>query len=659
VPRLAIIQVAATGHPIFNEDQSVAIMMGKMRTRLRDLEAAFLRPYTDATAGTPDGVAAEPNGQSATSPTVADAGDLSIRRGWLRMRPFLGESRWAIVALVTASVVAGATEAGILAILAQAAVALVNGSRIHLHLGPLHAEEDVGVLLEFAVALALARLALQGVISAIPARITADLEARLRGGTFAAFSRASWAEQSRDREGHLQELATNQVSLASTGATQSALVIVSFTCLLVLVASALVLNVVAAFGVVLAALGLFALLRPLSTVGHRQAHASSRASLNYAGGINEAVRVAEETKVFGVAGAQRQKIGGLVRAVQIPVFRVQLIARLVPGIYQSLIYLLVAGALALLYTTGTGHIAALGAVVLLLVRAGSYGQQVQASYTAVRQALPYLERIQQVQQRYDASTPLPGQRRLAAVNVLALEHVSFAYEPSRPTLSDITFAVSGGETVGIVGPTGAGKSTLVQIILGLREPSSGRYLIDGTPAHQFRHEDWCKAFTYLPQEPRLLHASVADNIRFFRHLSDDAVEHAARLAGIHSDIVKWPKGYNTVVGPRADAVSGGQQQRICLARALASQPQVLVLDEPTSALDPHAEQLIRESLAALKGRLTLFVVAHRLSTLDSCERVMVIIDGRLQAFDTPGALLSDSAYYRSASALATAPVAQG
>jgi ABC-type multidrug transport system fused ATPase/permease subunit len=243
------------------------------------------------------------------------------------------------------------------------------------------------------------------------------------------------------------------------------------------------------------------------------------------------------------------------------------------------------------------------------------------------------------------------------VNVLALEHVGFAYQPGRATLSDITFAVSGGETVGIVGPTGAGKSTLVQIILGLREPTSGRYLVDGTPAQQFRREDWCKAFTYLPQEPRLLHASVADNIRFFRDLSDDAVEHAARLAGIHSDIVKWPKGYKTVVGPRADAVSGGQQQRICLARALASQPEVLVLDEPTSALDPHAEQVIRESLAALKHRLTLFVVAHRISTLDSCERVMVIVDGRLQAFDTPAALLSDSAYYRSASALATAPVA--
>ena len=115
---------------------------------------------------------------------------------------------------------------------------------------------------------------------------------------------------------------------------------------------------------------------------------------------------------------------------------------------------------------------------------------------------------------------------------------------------------------------------------------------------------------------------------------------------------KWPKGYQHRIGPRADAVSGGQQQRICLARALAARPQVLVLDEPTSALDPHAEQLIRESLTTLKHELTLFVVAHRMSTLDTCDRVMVIVDGRLQAFDAASALLSDSPYYRSRSALA-------
>ena len=151
-----------------------------------------------------------------------------------------------------------------------------------------------------------------------------------------------------------------------------------------------------------------------------------------------------------------------------------------------------------------------------------------------------------------------------------------------------------------------------------------------------------------------MHASVADNIRFFRELSDEQVERAARLARIHDDIMSWAGGYEAIVGPRADAVSGGQQQRICLARALAAEPDVLILDEPTSALDPQSEALISASLNAIRTELTLFIVAHRMSTLEMCDRVMVIVDGRLAGFDTKLVLQRDNPYYRRASQLATA-----
>jgi ABC-type multidrug transport system fused ATPase/permease subunit len=157
----------------------------------------------------------------------------------------------------------------------------------------------------------------------------------------------------------------------------------------------------------------------------------------------------------------------------------------------------------------------------------------------------------------------------------------------------------------------------------------------------------------VPQEPRLLHASVAENIRYFRELDDEAVTRAAQLARIHDEIMEWPQGYDSLVGPRADAVSGGQQQRICLARALVARPAMLVLDEPTSALDPRSETLIQDSLSALKHELTLFIVAHRMSTLEICDRVMVIIDGQLAAFDTRERLQEENAYYRSASLIAS------
>jgi ATP-binding cassette, subfamily B, bacterial len=193
---------------------------------------------------------------------------------------------------------------------------------------------------------------------------------------------------------------------------------------------------------------------------------------------------------------------------------------------------------------------------------------------------------------------------------------------------------------------------LVQILLGLRTQTSGRYLINGTPADQFDRRDWHRLVAYVPQNPQLLHATVTENIRFLRDIDDEAVRHAARLAGIDNEIMAWPDGYETVIGPRANAISGGQQQRICLARALAARPQMLVLDEPTSALDPHSELLIRESLHGLRHELTLFVVAHRLSTLDLCERIMVILDGRLEAFGTPESLQSTNIYYRSAMQIA-------
>jgi ABC-type multidrug transport system fused ATPase/permease subunit len=374
--------------------------------------------------------------------------------------------------------------------------------------------------------------------------------------------------------------------------------------------------------------------------------------MDYAGGIGEAIRVAEETQVFGVAAAQRSRIDDLVAASRDLFFRTQMLGRLVPNLYQSLIFFIIVVGLAGLYALGAGHVASLGAVVLLLVRAGTYGQQVQGGYQSVRQALPFVDRLQEAQRRYAESSPRIDGRPLPRVRTLAFDDVAYAYRPGRPVLSHISFQVASGEAIGVIGPSGAGKSTLVQILLQLRMPDHGSYLVNSKPIQRFARDDWHRLVAYVPQEPRLIHASVADNIRYFRSLDDDAIERAGRLARIHDDITGWPNGYDTVVGPRADAVSGGQQQRICLARALVARPEVLVLDEPTSALDPRSEALLQESLGSLRGEVTLFIVAHRMSTLDICGRVMVIVDGRLEAFDPIELLRLHNSYYRSASTIA-------
>jgi len=570
-----------------------------------------------------------------------------------RVGPLLeGRHGW-IAALVVSSALSGFAESGILAILAQVAASLVD-STSRASFDVLHLDIGLGTLLAVAFGLAVFRFALQLVISYIPARVAADMQAQLRSELFTSFTRASWGVQSRDREGQLQEFATNQIAQATAGLLQATGLIVALLTFVVLVVSAFALNVLAALVVLVAATGLFVLLRPLSRLGSRRGHELSLTWVDYASGVNEAVRVAEEVQVFGVGEAQRKRIDGLIDAVSVPYFHTQLLARLAASMYQSVIYVLVVLALVGLYTSGIGHVASLGAVVLLLIRASGYGQQAQGTYQSLRQSLPALEQVQDLRRSYDENVPKTGDEPLERVGSIAFEDVSFSYEPSRPVLRGIDFEVAAGETIGIIGPTGAGKSTVVQILLGLRSPSAGRYLVNGVPAERFRREDWHRAVAYLPQEPRLLHTTVADNIRFFREVGDEAIERAARLAGIHEDVASWPAGYETVIGPRADAVSGGQQQRICLARALVARPEVLVLDEPTSALDPHTERLIQDSLSALKHELTLFVVAHRMSTLDICDRVMVVLDGRLEAFDTIGALETNSRYYRATTQLATA-----
>lgn len=566
------------------------------------------------------------------------------------MRPLLGDRRGAIIVLGVGSVLSGFAEAGVLAIVAEVATALVNkASLIHLEIGPLNVEATVGALLAIAFVLAIVRLALQVLVSFLPARIAADVQGRLRRRMFEAFTEASWEMQSRDREGHLQEIMTSQIMQASQGAVQAATLISSLSIFAVLVVSALVLNPATAAIVLTAASLLFFLMRPINAIGAHNARSLSQAQMSYAGGVGEANRVSEETQVFGVGAAQRERMNAFIAVAQDLFFRTQFVARLVPNVYQSLVYVVLVAGLAVLYAAGSGHVASLGAVVLLLVRAGLYGQQIQGAYTFVRQASPFVDRLAEAEQKYIESTPISGRVSMPTMRTLTFERVSFAYQQGRPVLSDISFESHGGEAVGVIGPSGAGKSTLVQILLNLRAPDHGRYLINDIPVQEFREEDWYARVAYVPQEPRLVHASVAENIRYFRELDDEAVERGAQLARIHEDIMSWPEGYDTIVGPRADAVSGGQQQRICLARALAAQPEILILDEPTSALDPRSEILIQESLTALKHKITLFIIAHRMSTLDMCDRVMVILDGHLDAFDTIALLERTNPYYRSAS----------
>ncbi len=309
---------------------------------------------------------------------------------------------------------------------------------------------------------------------------------------------------------------------------------------------------------------------------------------------------------------------------------------------------LVVAALFAVNSLRASAVAGTGAIVIILLRAFAYSQQVQQAYHQIGERLVSVAAVEDRIALYRANAATAGSIDLLTVQSLEFRAVSYWYRVGPAAISDLSFTVTRGEVIGVVGPSGAGKSTLVQLLLRLRSPARGRYLVNGRDASDYSVLDWSHQVSFLPQEPKLIAGSVADNITFFREVTDAQIETAARMASIHAEIMSWPHGYDTVIGHRANALSGGQVQRLCLARALVTKPTFLVLDEPTSSLDALSEHSVQEALGEVRGSTTIFIIAHRLSTLSICDRILVLKDGRVEAFETRERLIEVDGFYQEA-----------
>ena len=232
----------------------------------------------------------------------------------------------------------------------------------------------------------------------------------------------------------------------------------------------------------------------------------------------------------------------------------------------------------------------------------------------------------------EAESPPRTSARLPFRDAIRLEGVGFAYAPGRPALADVSLTIRTNTTVGLVGRTGSGKSTLVGLVLGILTPDAGRITVDGTPLDADTLPAWQNRIGYVPQDVFLVDGTVAENIALgLAPVDRAAAERAARLAGAHDFVAALPEGYDARVGERGARLSGGQRQRIGIARALYHDPDVIVFDEATSALDGETEGAVMAALNALAGQRTLIMIAHRLTSLEAADIVHVLKDGRLVA----------------------------
>jgi ATP-binding cassette subfamily B protein len=270
-------------------------------------------------------------------------------------------------------------------------------------------------------------------------------------------------------------------------------------------------------------------------------------------------------------------------------------------------------------------------------------------YREIKQSLIDIERMMDVLARQPEIADRPGAVPLAVEGgTIRFENVKFRYDPDRVILDGLTFEVPAGKMVAIVGPSGAGKSTVSRILLRFYDVAGGRVTIDGQDIREVTQHSLRAALGVVPQDTVLFNDTILYNIRYGRpDATDSEVRAAARMAQIDAFVSALPDGYATMVGERGLKLSGGEKQRVAIARTILKSPPILILDEATSALDSHTEKEIQDALDLVARNRTTLVIAHRLSTIVGADNILVLDGGRLVEQGTHGALLARNGLYAS------------
>jgi ATP-binding cassette, subfamily B, bacterial len=555
--------------------------------------------------------------------------------------------RWrAVLALASVGLIGGLLESAFLIAVSRIAFAVRDGDD-EVRLAVTAVSPRTGILL--ALVVVILRIGSAIASTWMSARLSTAITTGVRRDLAHAFLGATWQAQHGRRAGRLQELLTTFAQQGAQLVANLASAVTAFFSLTALLLSAVVIEPGSSIAVIVTVAVLASVLRPVRQAVRRQADVAAQTGMEFATELSEVSQLGMEMHVFGVQAQTEARVRGLVNRDALTQRRLRFLRGIVPALYSGLAYLAVLGGLAAVVVLDPSDFTAVGAVMLIMLRSLSYGQNVQTALANINANLPFLDRLQAEIERFGASRDRVGGQPIGSIGPLEMKNVSFQYADGTPVLANLNFSIRPREVVGIIGPSGSGKSTLVQLLLGLLEPTTGSVLASKIPVLDIERSTWTRRATFVPQDAHLVAGTVAENIRFLREdVSDADVQRASRMAELHDEVSAWEQGYDHQVGEQGAHLSGGQRQRLIIARALVERPDVLILDEPTSALDVRSESLIRETLNRLRSDMTIIIIAHRLSTLEICDRIMVIQDGELKAFDTPEHLEEGSDFYREA-----------
>ncbi|MES2953209.1 MAG: ABC transporter ATP-binding protein [Patescibacteria group bacterium] len=395
--------------------------------------------------------------------------------------------------------------------------------------------------------------------------------------------------------------------------------------------------------------GILVLYKPIIRLVRQYSRKAVAMSKEISHGIGESLLGMKTIKAAGVEQGLVREMGARFLEIEEAEFKKQIAKHFAKVSLEPLSIMFIVVVFAITYKYFQFDIISFASVMYLVNRIFSNIENIQSSLHVASETIPAAQEVQNLlnlvkshPERTSGDQPFSFEREIA------FEKVSFSYDKTLPILEDFSLKVGRGEAIGVMGSSGAGKTTFADILLRLIYPKGGVVTMDGTPIEDILIADWRKHVVYVSQEPFLMNDTIEQNIRFYdQTITHEDVIEAAKRAHIYDMIKELPKQLATHVGERGTRLSGGERQRIVLARALARKPAVLILDEATSALDGTSEAAIKETLVALKGSITLIVIAHKPSTIEYVDRVIVFEGGRVVEQGSPLELSGrEGSYYR-------------
>lgn len=513
--------------------------------------------------------------------------------------------------------------------------------------GLLNVKFSLKYLLIFIVILFMLRAAVLIWSNYIKVKITSNYIERTQSELFAKTLKADWPFLLKQKLGHLQTILVTNIQTAGSLLTQISAIIITLAGLLMYILVAINISFTITILTISLGITLLFIFRPVIYRIKNFARLAENYNRRTSHFVNENILGMKTIKVSAVD----HKIALIGRDYFSKMrelwLKVTFLRIITDGLMQPIGLIFICLVFAIFYKTANFNFAALAAVIYLIQRMFIYFQQFQGSLQNVGEAMPYLKKV--IEYEHELAINLEtnqGRKKFEFNRSLEFKQVEFAYGESEKILTDVNFFIDKGQTIGLIGPSGSGKTTIVDLILRLFKPAGGQILIDGRQIEDIDIRDWRKNIGYVSQDIFLKNDTIANNIKFYNSgLTYEDIEQAAKMADIYDFVQTLPNGFNSMVGERGVMLSAGQRQRIVIARVLAKQPLVLVLDEATSALDNESEAQIQKVISNLKGVLTIFIIAHRLSTVESCDKLLVLENGKIIEEGAPQVLLKDKESY--------------